>query len=50
LRRFEGDNDKLIELAPLAKTVLSLVPQFYWIPGKNDDKLFDKAMSDETGL
>jgi hypothetical protein len=50
LWRFEGDDDKLFELAPLAKTVLSLVAQFYRIPGKNDNKWFDKAGTDETGL
>jgi hypothetical protein len=36
LWRFEGNDDKLFELAPLAETVLSLVAQFYRIPGKND--------------
>jgi hypothetical protein len=50
LRRFEGDDDKLFELAPLAKTVLSLVAQFYQIPGKNNNKWFDKARSDKAGL
>jgi hypothetical protein len=50
LRRFEEDDDKLFELAPLAETVLSLVAQFYWIPGKDDDKWFDKARSDKAGL
>jgi hypothetical protein len=34
LWRFKGDNDMLFELAPLTKTVLSLVAQFYQIPGK----------------
>jgi hypothetical protein len=43
LRRFKGDDDKLFELVPLAKTVLSLVAQFYRIPGKNDNKWFDEA-------
>jgi hypothetical protein len=50
LWRFEGDNDKLFELAPLAKTVLSLVAQFYRIPGKNNDKWFDEARPDKAGL
>ena len=40
---FEGDDDKLFELAPLAETGLSLVAQFYQIPGKNDNKWFDEA-------
>jgi hypothetical protein len=31
-------------------TVFSLIAQFYWIPGKNDNKWFDKTRSDEAGL
>ncbi len=50
LWQFKGDNDKLFELAPLTKTVLSLVPQFYRIPGKNNDKWFDEARPDKAGL
>jgi hypothetical protein len=50
LWRFEGDDDKLFKLASLAETVLSLVAQFYWIPGKNKDKWFDKARPDKAGL
>jgi hypothetical protein len=50
LWRFEGDNDKLFELAPLAKTVLSLFAQFYRIPGKNNNKWFDEARHDKAGL
>ncbi len=50
MRQFEGDNDKLFELAPLAETVLSLVAQFYQIPGKNNDKWFDEVRSDEADL
>jgi hypothetical protein len=34
----------------LAKTVLSLIIQFYRIPGKNDDKWFDKVRPDKAGL
>ncbi len=50
LWRFEGDDDKLFKLAPHAETVLSLIAQFYRIPGKNNDKWFDKARHDEAGL
>ncbi len=47
---FESDNDKLFELSPFAKTILSLVAQFYRILGKNDNKWFDKARPDKAGL
>jgi hypothetical protein len=50
LWQFKGDDDKLFELPPLAKTVLSLITQFYQIPGKNNDKWFDEARPDEAGM